>query len=134
MPAARAAGRRRRRDHGAGRRSGAVPGAAHVSLWLGGGRLAALGQGIVVGHLLECAAQVSGGYIADPGFVDVPRLDEVGFPLAEVQADGRCVITKLAGTGGASIASPAPPSCSTNSKTPPATCSPMWWLIFPACT
>ena len=59
-----------------------------------------LGQGIVIGHLLECAAQVSGGYIADPGFVDVPRLEEVGFPLAEVQADGTCVITKLAGTGG----------------------------------
>ena len=59
-----------------------------------------LGQGIVVGHLLECAAQVSGGYIADPGFLDVLRLDEVGFPLAEVQADGRCVITKLASTGG----------------------------------
>jgi hypothetical protein len=59
-----------------------------------------LGQGVVVGHLLECAAQVSGGYIADPGHVDVPRLEEVGFPLAEVQADGRCVITKLAGTGG----------------------------------
>lgn len=59
-----------------------------------------IGQGIVVGHLLECAAQVSGGYIADPGHVDVPRLEEVGFPLAEVQADGRCVITKLAGTGG----------------------------------
>lgn len=59
-----------------------------------------LGQGIVVGHLLECAAQVSGGYIADPGYVDVPGLAEVGFPLAEVQADGRAVITKLAGTGG----------------------------------
>jgi len=59
-----------------------------------------MGQGIVVGHLLECSAQVSGGYIADPGFFDVPRLDEVGFPLAEVQADGRCVITKLDGTGG----------------------------------
>jgi hypothetical protein len=59
-----------------------------------------MGQGIVVGHLLECAAQVSGGYIADPGYVDVPRLEEVGFPLAEVQADGRCVITKLPGTGG----------------------------------
>ncbi len=59
-----------------------------------------LGQGIVVGHLLECAAQVSGGYIADPGFVNVPRLDEVGFPLAEVQANGDCVITKLADTGG----------------------------------
>jgi hypothetical protein len=59
-----------------------------------------LGQGIVVGHLLECAAQVTGGYIADPGFVDVPRLHDVGFPLAEVEADGRCVITKLPGTGG----------------------------------
>ena len=59
-----------------------------------------LGQGIVVGHLLECAAQVSGGYIADPGYVDVPGLHEVGFPLAEVCPDGRIVITKLAGTGG----------------------------------
>ena len=59
-----------------------------------------LGQGIVVGHLLECAAQVSGGYIADPGFVDVPRLHEIGFPLAEVGSDGRCVITKLPDTGG----------------------------------
>jgi hypothetical protein len=59
-----------------------------------------LGQGIVVGHLLECAAQVSGGYIADPGHVDVPRLEEVGFPLAEVTPDGRAVITKLSGTGG----------------------------------
>lgn len=59
-----------------------------------------MGQGIVVGHLLECAAQVSGGYIADPGFLDVPGLAEVGFPLAEVHADGTAVITKLAGTGG----------------------------------
>jgi hypothetical protein len=59
-----------------------------------------IGQGIVVGHLLECAAQVSGGYIADPGYVDVPGLADVGFPLAEVQADGTAVITKLPGTGG----------------------------------
>jgi len=59
-----------------------------------------LGQGVLVGHLLECAAQVSGGYIADPGHVDVPDLHNVGFPLAEVQADGSAVITKLAVTGG----------------------------------
>ncbi len=59
-----------------------------------------LGRGICVGHLLECAAQVSGGYIADPGFVDVPALHEVGFPLAEVDEDGGAVITKLDGTGG----------------------------------
>ena len=59
-----------------------------------------LGRGILVGHLLECAAQVSGGYIADPAYFDVPGLHEVGFPLAEVQADGSAVITKLACTGG----------------------------------
>jgi hypothetical protein len=59
-----------------------------------------LGQGVLVGHLLECAGQVSGGYIADPGHFDVPALHDVGFPLAEVNADGSAVITKLAGTGG----------------------------------
>ena len=59
-----------------------------------------MGQGIAVGHLLECAAQVSGGYIADPGFFDVPRLHDVGFPLAEVEAGGDFVVTKLPGTGG----------------------------------
>jgi hypothetical protein len=59
-----------------------------------------LGAGIAVGHLLECAAQVTGGYLADPGVVDVPDLARVGFPLAEVCADGTAVITKLPGTGG----------------------------------
>lgn len=59
-----------------------------------------LGQGLLVGHLLECAAQVSGGYLADPGHLDVPDLHRVGFPLAEVSADGSAVITKLPGTGG----------------------------------
>jgi hypothetical protein len=59
-----------------------------------------LGQGICIGHLLECAAQVSGGYLADPGACDVPGLAEVGFPLAEVGADGAAVVTKLPGTGG----------------------------------
>ncbi len=59
-----------------------------------------LGRGLLVGHLLECAAQVSGGYIADPGHFDVPGLHDVGFPLAEVDAQGLAVITKLAGSGG----------------------------------
>lgn len=59
-----------------------------------------LGQGVAVGHLLECAAQVSGGYFADPGVQDVPDLARLGFPLAEVQASGEAVITKVAGTGG----------------------------------
>ncbi|MEC7259160.1 MAG: acyclic terpene utilization AtuA family protein, partial [Pseudomonadota bacterium] len=59
-----------------------------------------LGRGILVGHLLECAAQVSGGYFADPGIKDVPDLAHVGYPLAEVGEDGNAVITKLEGTGG----------------------------------
>jgi len=59
-----------------------------------------LGQGILVGHLLECAGQITGGYFADPGFKDVPNLARLGFPLAEVHADGSAVITKVAGSGG----------------------------------
>lgn len=59
-----------------------------------------LGQGVVVGHLMECAAQVSGGYFADPGFKDVPNLAQLGFPIAEIAPDGAAVITKLPATGG----------------------------------
>jgi Acyclic terpene utilisation family protein AtuA len=59
-----------------------------------------LGAGTLVGHLMECAAQITGGYFADPGFKDVPNLAYVGFPIAEVAADGRAVITKLADAGG----------------------------------
>lgn len=59
-----------------------------------------LGRGTLVGHLLECAGQVSGGYFADPGFKDVDDLARLGFPLAEVDADGEALITKVAGTGG----------------------------------
>jgi hypothetical protein len=59
-----------------------------------------LGRATMVGHLLECGAQVTGGYFADPGFKDVPDLAHVGYPIAEVDADGTCTVTKPAGTGG----------------------------------
>lgn len=59
-----------------------------------------LAAGTMAGHLLECGAQVTGGYFADPGVKDVPDLARVGFPIAEVHADGRFTITKPAGTGG----------------------------------
>lgn len=59
-----------------------------------------LGQGTVIGHLLECAGQVTGGYFADPGFKDVPDLARLGFPVAEVSEDGSAVITKVKGSGG----------------------------------
>ena len=60
-----------------------------------------LGKGTVVGHLLECAGQVTGGYFADPGIKDVPNLARLGFPIAEVFPDGSAIITKVAGSGGA---------------------------------
>ena len=60
-----------------------------------------LARGTMAGHLLECGAQVTGGYFADPGRKDVPDLADVGFPIAEIDADGHCVITKADGTGGA---------------------------------
>ena len=59
-----------------------------------------LGKGTVVGHLLECAGQVTGGYFADPGYKDVPDLARLGFPIAEVAEDGSAVLTKVAGSGG----------------------------------
>ncbi|WP_025993407.1 acyclic terpene utilization AtuA family protein [Pseudomonas viridiflava] len=59
-----------------------------------------LGRGTLVGHLLECAGQISGGYFADPGFKDVPDLARLGFPLAEVNAAGQATITKVEGSGG----------------------------------
>jgi hypothetical protein len=59
-----------------------------------------LGHGTVVGHLLECAGQITGGYFADPPYKDAPNLARLGFPLAEVSEDGSAVIGKLEGTGG----------------------------------
>ena len=59
-----------------------------------------LAQGTVCGHLLECGAQVSGAYFPDPGFKDVPALADIGFPIAQVDADGTLVLTKPPDTGG----------------------------------
>ena len=59
-----------------------------------------LGQGTLVGHLLECAGQITGGYFADPGYKDVPGLARLGFPFGEVDHEGNVVISKVAGSGG----------------------------------
>ncbi len=58
-----------------------------------------LGQGTAIGHLLECAGQLTGGYFADPGYKDVPDLDRLGFPIAEVTETGEALLTKLDGSG-----------------------------------
>ncbi|MEQ5777493.1 DUF1446 domain-containing protein [Thalassospira sp. NFXS8] len=59
-----------------------------------------LGRGTLVGHLLECGGQITGGYFADPGVKDVPDIARLGFPLAEVSENGDAIITKTPGTGG----------------------------------
>jgi len=61
---------------------------------------AMMGRGTLVGHLMECGMQVTGGYFADPGHKDVPRLADCGYPIAEVEADGTATISKLASAGG----------------------------------
>lgn len=59
-----------------------------------------LGRATMAGHLLECGTQVSGGYYADPGLKDVAGLANLGYPIAEIEEQGHCTITKPAGTGG----------------------------------
>ncbi len=59
-----------------------------------------LAQGTLAGHLLECGGQVTGGYFCDPGFKDVPGMDNLGFPIGEIEADGSIVIGKANNTGG----------------------------------
>jgi hypothetical protein len=59
-----------------------------------------LARATMAGHLLECGAQVCGGYFADPGYKDVPDLHAVGYPIAEIDSVGHCIIGKAAHTGG----------------------------------
>jgi hypothetical protein len=59
-----------------------------------------IAAGTAAGHLLECGAQVSGGCFADPGKKDVPDIERLGFPFADVSADGGVWIAKLAQSGG----------------------------------
>lgn len=60
-----------------------------------------IGRATVIGHLLECAGQLTGGYFADDGRKQVPGLARLGFPFAEVSADASAVLGKVAGSGGA---------------------------------
>ncbi len=58
-----------------------------------------LAAGVVAGHVLECGTQATGGNFS--GFTTIDTTRPLGFPLAELSADGTAVITKHPGTGGA---------------------------------
>jgi hypothetical protein len=59
-----------------------------------------LARGTSIGHLLECAGQLCGGYYAEPGRKDVPDMAHLGFPYADVDADANATLGKAEGTGG----------------------------------
>ncbi|MDH1332919.1 DUF1446 domain-containing protein [Comamonas thiooxydans] len=59
-----------------------------------------VGAGSAIGHLMECGAQVTGGYFADPGLKDVPEPWNLAFPIAEVDVEGGVTLSKVDGTGG----------------------------------
>ncbi len=58
----------------------------------------ALAGAIAAGHLIECGTQVCGGNYSF--FEEVPSFQNVGYPIAEIEADGSFTICKHAGTGG----------------------------------
>lgn len=58
-----------------------------------------LAGALVAGHVIECGTQATGGNFA--GFTTIDTSRPLGFPIAEIAADGECVITKHPGTGGA---------------------------------
>lgn len=63
--------------------------------WQDWDRLAA---GTVAGHIIECGAQATGGLFTD--WQRVPGWDNIGYPVLEIEHDGRFVLTKPSGTGG----------------------------------
>lgn len=59
-----------------------------------------IGQATLLGHLLECGGQITGGYFADPGYKDVENLHILGHPIAEIDENGDFIVTKVKGSGG----------------------------------
>ncbi|KAK7701769.1 hypothetical protein SLS57_011609 [Botryosphaeria dothidea] len=69
----------------------------------GDGEYDALAGALVAGHLIECSAYVTGGNFAGfqaERYGGVETFLHPGFPIAEVERDGSCVVTKHEGTGG----------------------------------
>jgi hypothetical protein len=59
-----------------------------------------MGKGTVIGHLLECAGHLTGGYFADPVKKPVEGMHMLGHPFADITKDGSAIVSKVTGTGG----------------------------------
>lgn len=58
----------------------------------------ALAGALTAGHIIECGAQCCGGNYAF--FDEIPSLQNIGYPIAHIAADGSFTVTKNPGTGG----------------------------------
>lgn len=59
-----------------------------------------LAGAFLAGHIIECSAYASGSNFSGFNRFPLETFIESGFPIAEVEKDGSCVITKHEGTGG----------------------------------
>ena len=59
-----------------------------------------MGKGTIIGHLMECAGQITGGYFADGVLKKVEGLENLGYPFADIFEGGTAVISKIENTGG----------------------------------
>ncbi len=85
-----------------GRVADASPIIAAAAWWHGWSRndYDKLAQSLIAGHLIECSTYVTGGNYSGFKSLDWSQICDLGYPIAEIAADGDVVITKQAGTGG----------------------------------
>ncbi|KAH9885725.1 hypothetical protein F4778DRAFT_760318 [Xylariomycetidae sp. FL2044] len=85
-----------------GRVADAAPIVGAAAWWHGWSRtdFDQLARALIAGHLIECSTYVTGGNYTGFKSMDWSMLHDLGYPIAEIAADGDVIITKREGTGG----------------------------------